>query len=94
MTDVYECEGQMSIYEFLDKEQEETKWNKWPDKIPEERGRWYELLLKCVFEDGVEFVIDGKYRDKTLIGNPLPVGYRSKKCEIYWRYKENGVTDI
>ena len=46
MTDVYECEGQMSIYEFLDKEPEETKWNKWPDKIPEERGRWYELLLK------------------------------------------------
>ena len=27
MTDVYECEGQMSIYEFLDKEPEESGIN-------------------------------------------------------------------
>lgn len=28
MADGYECEGQMSIYEFLDKEPEERKWNR------------------------------------------------------------------
>lgn len=36
MADGYECEGQMSIYEFLDKEPEERKWNRIPDTFPKE----------------------------------------------------------
>ena len=44
MEDGYECEGQMNIFEFLDKEQElDDSWNKWPDKIPQERGKWYKV---------------------------------------------------
>lgn len=92
MEDGYECEGQMNIFEFLDKEQElDDSWNKWPDKIPQERGKWYKLLLKYVFPDGMELVVDGRYHDKTLIGEAIPERYRCMTCKTYWRYKENYV---
>lgn len=34
MTDDYECEGRMNIFEFLAKEPEANdSWNKWPERV-------------------------------------------------------------
>lgn len=80
MADGYECEGQMSIYEFLDKEPEERKWNRIPDTFPKELGYRYDLQMKLVYADGTElitaatynrlcFIIPGARKDETPVKN-------------------------
>ena len=76
MTDVYECEGQMSIYEFLDKEPEERKWNRIPDTFPKELGYRYDLQMKLVYADGLPF---GKH------GNVYAYGGKWKRDYFYSR---------
>lgn len=92
MTDVYECEGQMSIYEFLDKEPEERKWNRLPDKFPKELGYRYDLEMRLVYADGTEQITAATYNRLCFIISDARKNETAIKS--YWRYKENGVTDI
>ena len=87
-----ECEGQMSIYEFLDKEPEERKWNRIPDTFPKELGYRYDLQMKLVYADGTELITAATYNRLCFI---IP-GARKDETPVkkYWRYKENGTTDI
>ena len=86
MADGYECEGQMSIYEFLDKEPEERKWNRIPDTFPKELGYRYDLEMKLVYADGTELITAATYNRLCFI---IP-GARKDETPVkkYWRYKD------
>lgn len=92
MADGYECEGQMSIYEFLDNEPEERQWNRIPDTFPKELGFRYDLEMKLVYADGTELITVATYNRLCFI---IP-GARKDETPVkeYWRYKENETTDI